>query len=268
MNVDGQSRAPLPGGLGFEAGRLEKAPPPLPGEQAALERVWGHLAAGERLGRRDLLLPALRALQEARGWISYPALAAVCRELGVPLAEAYGVASFYALLSTVPGPRHVVHLCDDVACMLRGARELAGVLERLLGPPLSAHGGGGNGDVAARRPGEEGDRAVGWAVSSCLGQCDRAPAALVGDVVLTGLRAGALEEAVRALAEGRGVPAGAGGEATVAWMGDGTPLLLRRCAGPGCVRLEEYLAGGGYGGLRRALAMGPAATLAEVERSR
>ena len=156
MRVDGQSRAPLPGGLGFEAARLEKAPPPLPGEQAALEQVWGHLAAGERLGRRDLLLPALQALQEARGWVSYPALAAVCRELGVPLAEAYGVASFYALLSTVPGPRHVVHLCDDVACMLRGARELAGVLQRLLGPPLSAHGGGGNGDAAARRPGEIG----------------------------------------------------------------------------------------------------------------
>src|SRR5690606_9424118 len=112
-----------------------------------------------RRGRRDLLLPALWALQEAKGWISYPALAHVCLELTVPLADAYGVASFYGLLSTEPAPRHVIHLCDDVACRLRGAPALAEALEKLLGPALGGRERYGNG--AAGSP--AGNGAVGGA---------------------------------------------------------------------------------------------------------
>ena len=47
-----------------------------------------------------LLLPALHALQDRVGQITQPGLNYVCRRLSVPPAEAYGVATFYALLST------------------------------------------------------------------------------------------------------------------------------------------------------------------------
>ena len=78
--------------------------------------------------------PALHAAQDAAGWISPGALAYICRRLTVPPAEAYGVASFYALLSTVPRPAAVVHVCDDIACRLAGAEALCADLERTLGP--------------------------------------------------------------------------------------------------------------------------------------
>src|SRR5689334_18126004 len=54
--------------------------------------------------RRDLLLPALHAVQDRVGWISQPALGYVCRRLSVPPADAYGVATFFALFSTTPRP--------------------------------------------------------------------------------------------------------------------------------------------------------------------
>ncbi|BAS26456.1 NAD(P)H-dependent oxidoreductase subunit E [Limnochorda pilosa] len=241
--------APMPG-RGLEPGPLEKAPDPEPQELAALEGVWGALAPQERRGRRDLLLPALRALQASRGWISYSALAAVCRELTMPLAEAYGVASFYELLATEPRPRRMIHLCDDVACTLKGAGMLAGRLQALLGHP------------------EQGEGPLGWSLSPCLGQCERGPAALVGDRVWVGLTPEGLEDAVGAWMAGEEARAHAGGVGThLGSLGEGTPLLLRRCGRVDPGSLEAYVEHGGYRGLRRALQLGPEATLAEVEAS-
>src|SRR6185503_18684992 len=68
--------------------------------------------------RRTLLLPALHALQGAVGWISEGGLNYVCERLTVPPAEAYGVATFYAMFSVEPRPASVIHVCDDLACRL------------------------------------------------------------------------------------------------------------------------------------------------------
>jgi len=91
------------------------------GPRSALD---GHMSRGgqEARERRHLLLPALHALQRRVGWISEGGLSYLCRRLSVPPAEAYGVASFYALFSTEPRPPTVVHVCDDVSCRVQGAK--------------------------------------------------------------------------------------------------------------------------------------------------
>ncbi|HEX7281550.1 MAG TPA: NAD(P)H-dependent oxidoreductase subunit E, partial [Vicinamibacterales bacterium] len=69
----------------------------------------GRTAIGGRqvTGDRDLLLPALHAVQDGIGWISHGALNYICRRLAVPPAEAWGVVTFYHLLATDPQPREV-----------------------------------------------------------------------------------------------------------------------------------------------------------------
>src|SRR5262245_7295688 len=84
--------------------------------------------------RRHLLLPALHALQARAGWLSEGGLNYVCTRLGVPPAEAWSVATFYALLATAPRPRRVLHVCDDIACRTRGALRIIDDLERTVGP--------------------------------------------------------------------------------------------------------------------------------------
>jgi NADH-quinone oxidoreductase subunit F len=127
--------------------------------------VVGHAARGghEARARRDLLLPVLHEVQARIGWISQPALNYVSRRLTIPPAEAYGVATFYALFSTKPRPPVVAHVCDDIACRLAGAEELCEELERDVGPAGTAirHG------------------TTTWLRSPCLGLCDRAPAAML-----------------------------------------------------------------------------------------
>ena len=86
----------------------------------------GHIAHGghDARARRDLLLPALEAAAGARGLGQSRALNHICKRLAVPPAEAYGVATFYALLSTTPRPPLVAHVCDDLACRLLGAERI------------------------------------------------------------------------------------------------------------------------------------------------
>ncbi|MDX6427405.1 MAG: NADH-quinone oxidoreductase subunit [Gaiellaceae bacterium] len=91
--------------------------------------------------KRHLLLPALRAAQQRVGWVSEGALGYASRRLAVPPAEAYGVASFYALIALEERPADVTHVCTDLSCMLKGATV-----------PEGAH------------------------PSPCLGLCERAPA--------------------------------------------------------------------------------------------
>ena len=95
-----------------------------------------HVAFGghEARGRRHLLLPALHAVQSRVGWISEGALNYVCTRLTVPPADAWGVATFYAMFSTVPRPRKVLHVCDDIACRCRGAEALIASVESAMGP--------------------------------------------------------------------------------------------------------------------------------------
>jgi NADH-quinone oxidoreductase subunit F len=224
----------------------------------------GHVAYGGHAARarRDLLLPALHAVQARMGYISAPALNYICRRLAVPPAEAYGVATFYAMFATTPRPPIVAHVCDDLACRLAGAEELCGALERTLGP--------------AGAPARDGS--LTWLRSPCLGLCERAPAAMF---TIAGERPRTFTSApvdaagvVGRLEGGRGDtldggPTLADLRRAVPQTGHGGNLrLVGRIGRLGPTNLAAYRAEGGYEGLRRALEIGPGAVVAEVLASR
>src|SRR5690348_17055047 len=123
--------------------------PPSDAEREAIDAVVGTEATEDgRVARRDrhrrqLLLPALRAAQRRVGWVTPGALGYTSRRLDVPPADAYGVATFYALLTLEERPADVLHVCTDLSCRLAGAEVPEGALP-----------------------------------SNCLGLCERAPAAL------------------------------------------------------------------------------------------
>ncbi|HTK45363.1 MAG TPA: NAD(P)H-dependent oxidoreductase subunit E [Patescibacteria group bacterium] len=234
----------------------------------------GHVARGghEARSRRDLLLPALHALQDRVGQITQPGLNYVCRRLSVPPAEAYGVATFYALFATGPRPPAIAHVCDDIACRLAGAEATCADLERSLGP--------------AGSPGRDGR--IGWLRSPCLGVCERAPAAMFTIAGETSVRATAapidaagivarLEATVAVASPATNGSAGESGvmdgirasaRASVPQMGEPQLQLLRRVGMVDPTSLDDYLAHRGYVALRQALEMGPDAVIQEVTDSR
>ncbi|MFF9622621.1 NADH-ubiquinone oxidoreductase-F iron-sulfur binding region domain-containing protein [Streptomyces griseosporeus] len=196
--------------------------------------------------RRDLLLPGLHALNDRVGWISEGALDYLCRRLTVPPAEAYGVATFYALFSVRPRPATVLHVCTDLACTAAGAPALCAGAEARLGP--------GSGVTVERSP--------------CLGLCERAPAALAiraGDPVRTAVSAPATAEtAVLAATAPDSASPEPPAAAAVPQAGDPDLILLRRVGVVDPASLDDYRAHGGYRALRRAFALGPAGVIREV----
>ncbi len=223
----------------------------------------GHVAHGghDARSRRDLLLPAFHALQDRVGRISQPGLNYVCKRLSVPPAEAYGVATFYSLLATVPRPPAVAHVCDDIACRLAGAESLCDDLERTLGPA----------GAPAR------DATMTWLRSPCLGRCEFAPAALI-----TGAGAAPVREELAPVdavgivnrleaALGRVSVAAVASPAitqSVPQAGSGDLRLLGRVGVVDPASLDDYRAHGGYRALANAIAMGAEATVREVSEAR
>ncbi len=200
----------------------------------------------DALSKRHLLLPALNAVQGHVGWISPGALDYISRRLEVPPAEAYGVATFYALLSTEARPRQVAHVCDDIACQLAGAEKICRTLESMLGP---------EGEV--------------WLRSPCLGQCERAPAALLqlagaDDQTLTSATATSIAVSLSGRIGDPPLPSAApqtrGSEREAL-------RILRRIGRASPSSIDDYREQGGYQALRRAFELGPEGVLREVKES-
>ncbi len=219
--------------------------PPESAWDGAIERsTYDHRVA--RIGRearddRHLLLPALHALQGAVGWISPGGMNYVCERLTVPPAEAYGVATFYAMFSTEERPRTVLHVCDDIACRLSGGADL---LRRMETSPM---------------------RTI---ASPCLGLCEHAPAALMqtaGDDDDVGIGP-VTPEMERVFSEGGPVTLGLSGT-SVRQRTDGL-RLLRRIGHVEPSSIDDYRAHGGYEALRLALEHGPEWTIREVTDSK
>lgn len=213
-------------------------------EMRAADLRWAR-GGREARERRDLLLPGLHAVNDRIGWISEGALDYLCRRLTVPPAEAYGVATFYAMFSVKPRPATVLHVCTDLACAAAGAAELCAGVEARLG-----------------RSG------VGVERSPCLGLCERAPAALAvraGDPVRTAVSA---PTTVARAAEAASAPDSASEEPPAAFAvpqaGDPSLVLLSRVGVVDPASLDDYRAHGGYAALRRAFALGPAGVIREV----
>ena len=69
---------------------------------------------------RTALMPVLQELNRAHSYISEDAMLCVAKELNVPRAEVYGVATFYSFLSVKPRGKFVVRMCRTISCAKQG----------------------------------------------------------------------------------------------------------------------------------------------------
>jgi formate dehydrogenase beta subunit len=116
---------------------------------------------GDSPRRRDLLIEYLHLIQDRFGCLSARHLVALADEMKLAMTEVYEVATFYHHFDVVkdgelPPPEITVRVCDSISCDMAGSRKLLSALPSLLG------------------------KNVRVLHAPCVGRCDTAPVAVVG----------------------------------------------------------------------------------------
>jgi formate dehydrogenase len=128
-------------------------------DRKAREEVAALLGDSPR--RRDLLIEYLHRIQDHFGCISAPHMVALASEMKLAMTEVYEVATFYHHFDVVkdgenPPPAITVRVCDSIACEIAGSNALLSTLAARFG------------------------RNVRVLRAPCVGRCDTAPVAVVG----------------------------------------------------------------------------------------
>jgi NADH-quinone oxidoreductase subunit E len=83
--------------------------------------------------KRSALIPLLHEVQAEVGYLSPEAVAWVAEYLGLSPADVMSVASFYDMLHLEPVGKHLIYVCQNLTCALRGSERLIRHLETTLG---------------------------------------------------------------------------------------------------------------------------------------
>ena len=154
-------------------------------QQARLDAALpGLLARYPADQKAAAMLPALRLVQELLGWIPPEAMTVVAERLGVPPARAQEVATFYALFHTRSPGRHVLDVCTNVSCCLRGGEKALAYLEKKLG---------------IRAGQTTSDKRFTLREVECLASCGTAPAMQVDEAYVENLTPAKIDQTLAAL---------------------------------------------------------------------
>ena len=124
----------------------------------AAEAITARYPAGRE---RSAVVPLLYLVQSVEGRLSPEGLREVGELLGVTTAEVEAVASFYTMLRLRPTGTHVISVCTNLSCALRGANAVIEAAREAVG--IDA------GDETAP------DGSITVHEEECLGACDAAP---------------------------------------------------------------------------------------------
>lgn len=115
-------------------------------------------------GKPGALIPVLEQVQDVTGYLPMAIQMRVADGLSLPVANVFGVVTFYSFFTMIPRGKHVIRVCLGTACYVRGGQR---VLDRV-------------GDILKIAPGEcTADRNFSLETVRCLGACGLAPVVVV-----------------------------------------------------------------------------------------
>ena len=150
-------------------------------------------------GQPGMLLSLLEELQDKHPnkYLPLETLDLLAERTGIPRAQIYSVATFYALFNLKPQGEHTVCICRGTACHTRGSRELLERLKLKLG--IREDDDSGSADkLSVTTP----DRQFTVRTVACFGQCALAPVVEVDHSILSHVNERALEREVDVLRKG------------------------------------------------------------------
>jgi len=130
------------------------------------------------------LLAILMDIQAEENYLPKEVLQQVSRELDVPMAKIYSLATFFASFSLEPRGRHICTVCMGTACHVRGAPRLADQVERDF-------------DIGAGQTTD--DRFLTLETVNCVGACALGPLMMIDGEYHGNMDPAAVEKVLRKL---------------------------------------------------------------------
>ena len=113
-------------------------------------------------------MPVMQKAQELFGYLSLDTMTVISDGLGVPVAEVYGVATFYSQFSLTPKGEYVISVCTGTACYVKGAQAVLDKVIEILGINVGQTTADGKFSIQDTR---------------CLGCCGLAPVMMINEDV-------------------------------------------------------------------------------------
>ena len=98
------------------------------GENPEKTRIDAILAKYE--GVKGALIPILQEVQSLYNYLPKDALEYVAAQTGTPIAQIYGVVTFYSQFHLNPRGRNIIRVCQGTACHVRGGKTILQALEK------------------------------------------------------------------------------------------------------------------------------------------
>ena len=117
---------------------------------------------------KGALIPVLHEVQEYFGYLPIEVQKVISDELHIPLAEIYGVVTFYAQFTTQPKGKYTVSVCLGTACYVKGSGDIYNKLMEKL-------------DIAGGECTPDGKFSLD--ACRCVGACGLAPVMMVNGEV-------------------------------------------------------------------------------------
>ncbi len=114
------------------------------------------------------LIPVLHQAQEVYGYLPIEVQQIIAEGLNVPMAEVYGVVTFYTQFTTNPKGKYKIAVCLGTACYVKGAQDLVDKISQRIGIGVGECTADGKFSLDATR---------------CIGACGLAPVLTVNDDV-------------------------------------------------------------------------------------
>jgi len=110
------------------------------------------------------LIPVLEEAQVVLDYLPIPVQKKIAKELNLPLAQVYGVVTFYSFFTMTPRGKHTVRVCLGTACYVRGGKKIVEAIEKEYGVK--------EGETTS-------DRRFTFETVRCLGACGLGPVMVV-----------------------------------------------------------------------------------------
>lgn len=136
----------------------------------------------EHRGQKGAVIPVLHKAQEIYGYLPYEVQTVIAEGLDVPLAEIYGIVTFYTQFSLKPKGKYQIGVCLGTACYVKGSNLILDKVKRFLDVEVGECTADGKFSLDATR---------------CIGACGLAPVMTINDDVYGRLKLEEVEDILK-----------------------------------------------------------------------